>query len=1158
MGPFGWLALPAALAVVVVLAVLVPRLVQAQSITPDVTVATVGTQVTVNGTGFAADETNIQVTFDGVAVVTGITAEPDGSWSTTFNVPAKDGGVYVLDAFGDSTAANQVADVNFTVFEARFANSPSTPAFTSFDSGDGVTVTVDILDQTSGSPNAWSWAVYLDDGDEAFDQTTLSFTSSTQNPSFTFSAGGDYHVRLTATDSTGIQSTTDEAIFIRLIDAAFTAVAGSAHTSQNSRVLSDGTIDLLRVGGVATVNFTSQSSGGGTLNYSWDFNGDGVTDSTQASPGDHTYTTAGTRTVELRVSGPAGTSAETKTALVRVFDDPLVPNFTATPLSGVPSLTVNFTDQTSGNPTNWQWDFENDGTPDSFSQNPSYTYTSGGFKTVTLTASVPDPGGVTAFGLSDTETKASFIQVVEADFALSSAGPFTIGQGQAGVNVSFTDQSQGLTLFGQTRWDWDFGDGNTFTTSTDGERSPTHQYTSSGTFNVSLQVTDPAGTNSKAISSLVTVNKAPVADFSADQSGGAAPLEVQMTDSSVNSPTSWSWSAWKDNGDGSFSEGSDTQVLWNQLSATEFEQGGSASTITVQGPLLRFTEGGAYHVRLTASNSAGSSDPEDRENLVEVLSSDFDARLSGGSFSQSVLTINTGESVEFRDLSDGSVTSRAWDVNDDGVTDSTDAQFTFTFAEGGRFPVSLRVIGPAGSDTEVKGDQTDGFVNVGSTPEVDFNTTSARFGGAPLTVSLQDESVQDGLRDPMSWAWTIWEDDGDGVLDEGADTLKDSSTSQNPNFTISDGGDFHVKLVASNEGGSSSKVEPLFIRTIEAEFTQDQTEADLSLVPSLTVIFTSQVKGTVDTFAWDLDGDGLPDSTSQNPSFTYSEPGSFTVSLTATGPAGSDSEVKVDHIKTFTAPSADFSYTPDQGAAPLEVQFTDGSVGNPTDFEWIFFQDENGNGSPDAGEEVGSSTSQNPTFTFSTGGTFSVQLTATNPGHENPLVDPGIVKTKLNEIDAIRAVFTASVSSGESPVVAFDDLSEGTITFWIWDFDGICLEYGSGRFVQAPGDPDSDCTYLSEGSHTPTLIVFGPAGSSDAERTVQVGGIVGGGGGGGGGAPPVDTPVPVIGPGFVPAAGPPTSGDIQDALLDDAVALVEELAESDIDATAEIFEGITV
>ncbi|MDX9905298.1 MAG: T9SS type A sorting domain-containing protein [Bacteroidales bacterium] len=60
--------------------------------------------------------------------------------------------------------------------------------------------------------------------------------------------------------------------------------------------------------------------------------------------------------------------------------------FTATPLKDYAPLTVQFTDLSSGSPTGWKWDFENDGTFDAFIQNPSHTYDVPGIYTVKLTA----------------------------------------------------------------------------------------------------------------------------------------------------------------------------------------------------------------------------------------------------------------------------------------------------------------------------------------------------------------------------------------------------------------------------------------------------------------------------------------------------------------------------------------------------------------------------------------------------------------------------------------------------------------------------------------------------------------------------------------------------------------------------------------------------
>jgi len=65
---------------------------------------------------------------------------------------------------------------------------------------------------------------------------------------------------------------------------------------------------------------------------------------------------------------------------------------------------------------------------------------------------------------------------------------------------------------------------------------------------------------------------------------------------------------------------------------------------------------------------------------------------------------------------------------------------------------------------------------------------------------------------------------------------------------------------------------------------------------SLTVNFTDKSAGTITQWQWDFDNDGITDSTDQNPTYTYNDPGWYTVKLTVTGPAGSDTLVKEKYI----------------------------------------------------------------------------------------------------------------------------------------------------------------------------------------------------------------------------------------------------------------------
>ena len=73
-------------------------------------------------------------------------------------------------------------------------------------------------------------------------------------------------------------------------------------------------------------------------------------------------------------------------------------------------------------------------------------------------------------------------------------------------------------------------------------KNPSHTYTAAGVFQVALQAFNTGGYNSTRKTSYITVTTPPpVAAFSGTPTSGTAPLAVQFTDASTNSPTGWAW-----------------------------------------------------------------------------------------------------------------------------------------------------------------------------------------------------------------------------------------------------------------------------------------------------------------------------------------------------------------------------------------------------------------------------------------------------------------------------------------------------------------------------------------------------------------------------------------------------------------------------------------
>ena len=98
------------------------------TVTPSISISidqgAVGSSLTVAGRGFNANESNIQIVYDGNAVQTGIEASSKGSWQSTFKIPASSSGQHTIDATG-TTPASEVEDEAFTVIPKIDVNPSS-------------------------------------------------------------------------------------------------------------------------------------------------------------------------------------------------------------------------------------------------------------------------------------------------------------------------------------------------------------------------------------------------------------------------------------------------------------------------------------------------------------------------------------------------------------------------------------------------------------------------------------------------------------------------------------------------------------------------------------------------------------------------------------------------------------------------------------------------------------------------------------------------------------------------------------------------------------------------------------------------------------------------------------------------------------------------
>jgi PKD repeat protein len=191
-----------------------------------------------------------------------------------------------------------------------------------------------------------------------------------------------------------------------------------------------------------------------------------------------------------------------------------------------------------------------------------------------------------------------------------------------------------------------------------------------------------------------------------------------------------------------------------------------------------------------------------------------------------------------------------------------------------------------------------------------------------------------------------------------------------------------------------------------ASFTANGSGASsITVTPGQTVTLVDTSSGTVTSRVWNL-GDGTS-ATTATVVKTYPTTGTRTVRLSVTGAGVTSTATKTINV-TAVAPVANFSASPTSGTAPLAVRFSDASTGSITSWSWSF-----GTGA--------TSTAQNPSYTYSSPGTYTVSLTVSGPGGSN-------TANKTGYITVAPASTSASTSTGTSGLVAAYGFDETTGT----------------------------------------------------------------------------------------------------------------------------------
>jgi len=676
---------------------------------------------------------------------------------------------------------------------------------------------------------------------------------------------------------------------------------------------------------------------------------------------------------------------------------------------------------------------------ESSAQNPSHIYTTPGNYTVALQA-------YNAGGYNSTR-KTGYINVSEpAPVANFTAN---VTSGTAPLTVLFMDRSTNTP----TSWNWSFGDGGTSS-----EQTPSHTYTSTGRFTVSLNATNAGGSNITTRIRYITVNlPVPVANFTANVTSGIAPLPVSFTDQSSNNPTGWAWFF----GDETYN------APWTEMTASAEWNGRIEHTsVTMPDGSIVLMGGcdnsGVYHNDVWRSINNGANWTQQtasagwavRATQTSVAMPDGSIVLMGGG-NGTVADMND----VWRSMDNGATWTQMKPNNGDGWAPR---HYHTSVAMPDGSIVLLGGFSSLGSGSFEWNDVWRSTDNGATWTLVNSGAGwSARAG--PTSVVMTDGSiVLLGGTTPNGYKNDVWRSTDNGAtwtqMTESAGWLAryNHRSVVMPDDSIVLMGGVNNNLIF-NDVWRSTDNGTTWTQLPDPGWTRCGMSSVLMPDGSI-VLLGGQSSSSRMNDVWRLMPAG---SSVQNPSHTYALPGKYPVALQAYNTGGYNSTRKTGYISVTTpAPIASFTANVTSGTAPLTILFMDNSTNTPTIWNWSF-----GDGSSV------NTTVQHPIHTYASAGTFTVSLNATNAGGSN-------TTTRTNYITVIVPVpvanFSATPRTGYAPLtVTFIDLSTGTPTSWNWSF-------GDTRWFNTTTATARNVThdYSNSGIYTVSLIATTAGGSN--------------------------------------------------------------------------------
>jgi gliding motility-associated-like protein len=641
----------------------------------------------------------------------------------------------------------------------------------------------------------------------------------------------------------------------------------------------------------------------------------------------------------------------------------------------------------------------------------TYLWTPGGYTTSSITVT---PLATTTYTLVVSDAigcSGSDIVTIQVNpipqAAFVNSGPVCISN-----PITFTDNST-VQTGSIASWNWDFGNG-----SVSNIQNPAETYSGSGTFNVQLLVISNAGCRD-SIAQTVTVNALPAVDAGTNASicpgfnatltgtgsgtyswspGGettssitispSATTDYQLTVTDANGCQNTDLATVVVNPVPTADAGQDQSVCFGS-NVDLLASGGdtyvwSPGNIQSAGYSFTASSTGTYSVLVT--NQFGCEDTDDI--TVQVNPIPVANFMSSGSVCEDNDVVFTDNSA----ITSGSINT--WQWNFGNSTSSNTQSPTASFSDPGTFQVSLIVTSDQGCQDTITQQQT-----IWATPVALFSNSEVCMGLPSSFSNLS--SISDGSA--LVYAWDL----GDGY----------TTSDPTPQHQYNSYGAYNANLVVTSPNGcSNSFATTVLVHALPtAAFTVGPVCED---DPAAFIDGSTIPVGNIASWNWTF-GDNTAGSNSSNPSHTYTDPGTYPITMAIVSDHGCPDNT-TGLIRIIPKPVVDFATEDVCFGFPSSL--TDLSypvTGSIVQYQWNF-----GDGS--------TSSDQNPEHTFNTWGWFQVSLTAVT---DSGCVETLTVPNAVNIWAPPTAQFTnnATEASDIYPLVSFTNLTS-TAGLYFWNF----------------------------------------------------------------------------------------------------------------------------